>query len=279
MGETQMQGPGAGDDPDLEKLPFTAHLEELRSRLIKCFLAVVAGFAACYGVSDRLFEAFVAPLARALPEGSHLAMIRVQEGFVAHLKVGILAAIVVASPVIFYQAWKFVAPGLYPQEKRLVWPFVGAATLFFLLGTSFAFWVVFPFGFRFLLGYATGGIQATISMEAYLDFATKLMLAFGVVFELPVVVFFLARMGVLTHRPLARSRGYALVIIAVVSSILTPPDPFTMILMAIPLYGLYELSIAVARLAGRAPPKDDAPEEPDGPGPAQAEAPVPGEGR
>lgn len=274
MGETEARGAGGGDEPDVEKLPFTAHLEELRSRLIKCFLAVIAGFAACYGVSDRLFDAFVAPLVRSLPEGSHLAMIRVQEGFVAHLKIGILAAIVVASPVIFYQAWKFVAPGLYPQEKQLVWPFVGAATLFFLLGTSFAFWVVFPFGFQFLLGYATGGIQATISMEAYLDFATKLMLAFGVVFELPVVVFFLARMGVLTHRPLARNRGYALVIIAIVSAILTPPDPFTMTLMAIPLYALYELSIVVARLAGRAPDETDGSE-------AEAEAEVPegGEGQ
>jgi sec-independent protein translocase protein TatC len=273
MGESDLRGDAGGDDPDLEKLPFTAHLEELRSRLIRCFLAVIAGFAACYGVSDRLFDAFVAPLVRSLPEGSHLAMIRVQEGFVAHLKVGILAAIIVSSPVIFYQAWKFVAPGLYPQEKRLVWPFVGAATFFFLLGTSFAYGVVFPFGFQFLLGYATGGIQATISMEAYLDFATKLMLAFGVVFELPVVVFFLARMGVLTHRPLARSRGYALIIIAIVSSILTPPDPFTMILMAIPLYGLYELSIVVARLAGRAP---EEPSETDETGDAEAKVPEPG---
>ncbi|MDW7709507.1 MAG: twin-arginine translocase subunit TatC [Deferrisomatales bacterium] len=259
MGDAEDRGTGR-EEPDDDKLPFTAHLEELRSRLIKCFAAVVIGFAACYSVSDRLFDAFVEPLVRSLPEGSHLAMIRVQEGFLAHLKVGILAAIIVSSPVIFYQAWKFVAPGLYPQEKRLVWPFVASATAFFLLGTSFAYWVVFPFGFQFLLGYATGGIQATISMEAYLDFATKLMVAFGVVFELPVVVFFLARMGVLTHRPLARNRGYALVIIAIVASVLTPPDPFTMTLMAIPLFVLFELSILVARLA--APPPEE-PEEPE----------------
>lgn len=261
MGDADPRGAGQ-EEPEEEKLPFTAHLEELRTRLIKCFAAVIVAFAGCYTVSDRLFDTFVEPLVRALPEGSHLAMIRVQEGFLAHLKIGILAALMVSSPVIFYQAWKFVAPGLYPQEKRLVWPFVASATVFFLLGTSFAYWVVFPFGFQFLLGYATGGIQATISMEAYLDFATKLMLAFGIVFELPVVVYFLARMGVLTHRPLAQNRGYALVIIAVVASVLTPPDPFTMTLMAIPLYILYELSILVARWAARQPeePEDEEPE-------------------
>ncbi len=268
MADTEHDGPGE-ETHEGEKLPFTAHLEELRSRLIKCFLAVIAGFAGCYGVSDRLFNAFVEPLVRALPEGSHLAMLRVQEGFVAHLKIAILAGIILSSPVILYQVWKFVAPGLYPQEKKLVWPFVASATFFFLLGTSFAYWVVFPFGFQFLLGYATGGIQATISMDAYLDFATKLMLAFGVVFELPVVMYFLARMGVVHHQTLSRNRGYALVIISIVAAVLTPPDVFTMTLMGIPLYILYEISIVVARVAGRPrdPENGEAPEagaEPEG---------------
>jgi sec-independent protein translocase protein TatC len=232
-----------------EKLPFTAHLEELRSRLIKCMAAVIAGFAACYSVSDPLFLFFVRPLVAVLPEGSHLAMLSVQEGFVTHIKIALLAGVILATPVIFFQAWKFVAPGLYPHEKRYVWPFVGAATVFFLVGANFAYWVVFPFGFQFLLGYAVGAIQATISIDAYLGFATKLMLAFGTVFELPVVVFFLTRMGVMTHEPLARNRGYALVVIAIVSAVLTPPDVFTMALMMVPLYLLFEISIVVARLA------------------------------
>ncbi|GAB4255883.1 MAG: hypothetical protein Kow0092_01430 [Deferrisomatales bacterium] len=250
-----------------DKLPFTAHLEELRSRLIKAGLALIGGFAACYAVSEQLFAFLVQPLTAALPEGSHLAMIRVQEGFLTHLKVALLAGVFLASPVILYQAWKFVAPGLYPHEKRYVWPFVGTATVFFFAGAAFAYWVVFPFGFRFLLAYAQGTIQASISMDAYLGFATRLLLAFGAVFELPVVVFFLAKMGLITYRPLVQGRGYALVIIFIVAAILTPPDVFTQLLMAAPLYILYEISIVVARVFGRAPEEE---EEETGESPSQA---------
>jgi len=250
---------GERDSEEGEKLPFTAHLEELRSRLIKCLAAVIGGFAACYSVSDPLFLFFVRPLVAALPEGSHLAMLSVQEGFVTHIKIALLAGVILATPVIFFQAWKFVAPGLYTHEKRYVWPFVGTATVFFLIGANFAYWVVFPFGFQFLLGYAVGAIQATISIDAYLGFATKLMLAFGAVFELPVVVYFLAKMGIMTHEPLARNRGYALVVIAILSAVLTPPDVFTMGLMMVPLYLLFEISIIVARVARSS--EDAAPDE------------------
>ncbi|GAB6063131.1 twin-arginine translocase subunit TatC [Deferrisoma palaeochoriense] len=250
------------DPEDQEKLPFTAHLEELRQRLIKCAVAVIAGFAACYGVSERLFAFFVQPLVEALPEGSHLAMIRVQEGFLTHLKMGFLGGVLLASPVILYQAWKFVAPGLYPHEKRYVWPFVGTATLFFFAGVTFAFTVVFPFGFKFLLAYAAGGpIQASISIDAYVGFAIKLLLAFGVVFELPVIVFFLAKMGLITHRTLSRNRGYAVVIIFIAAAVLTPPDVVTQLMMAGPLWVLYEISIVVARVFGPKPGEDEDGEE------------------
>ncbi len=258
------------DPEEAEKLPFTAHLEELRRRLIKCAVAVIAGFAGSYAVSGQLFTFFVQPLIEALPEGSHLAMIRVQEGFLTHLKIALLAGVLLASPVILYQAWKFVAPGLYPHEKRYVWPFVGTATLFFFAGTAFAFLVVFPFGFRFLLTYAAGPIRASISIDAYLGFAIKLLLAFGVVFELPVVVFFLARMGLITHHTLARGRGYALVVIFIVAAVLTPPDVFTQLMMAGPLYILYEISIVVARVFGRTPEEAA---EADDPGEASDAAP------
>lgn len=245
------------EHPEAERLPFTAHLDELRQRLIKCGAALIAGFFACYGVSEWLFQFLVRPLEAALPEGSHLSMLRVQEGFLTHLKLALLGGLFLVAPVLLYQVWKFVAPGLYPQEKRYVWPFVGWATLFFLAGASFAYWVVFPFGFRFLLTYAGGAVQASLSIEAYLGFATKLLLAFGAVFELPVVVFFLARMGVVTHHTLAGARGYALVVIFIVAAILTPPDVFTQTLMAVPLYGLYEVSIWVARVFGRPADESD----------------------
>lgn len=234
-----------------DKLPFTAHLEELRTRLIKCGLALIVGFFACYGVSDRLFQFLIRPLQEVLPEGSYLAMLRVQEGFLTHLKLALLGGLFLVAPVLLYQLWKFVAPGLYPHEKRYVWPFVAWATVFFLAGASFAYWVVFPFGFQFLLAYAGGAVQASLSMEAYLGFATKLLLAFGAVFELPVVVFFLARMGLVTGHTLASRRGYALVIIFILAAILTPPDVFTQTLMAVPLYCLFEVSILVARVFRR----------------------------
>lgn len=242
-------------DGEGEKLPFTAHLEELRGRLIKCCVALLVGFSACYSVSDPLFRFLVRPLEVTLPQGSFLTMLRVQEGFLTHLKVGLLGGIFVAAPVLLYQAWKFVAPGLYAHEKRYVWPFVTAASFFFFLGAAFAYWVVFPFGFQFLLAYAGGPIQATLSMEAYLTFATKLLLAFGLVFELPVVMWFLARMGLVSPQALSRGRGYALIIIFIVAAILTPPDVFTQTLMAVPLYILYEISIIVARVAGREKPE------------------------
>jgi sec-independent protein translocase protein TatC len=239
------------DDDD--RLPFTAHLEELRSRLIRCLVAVILGFAGCYSFSATLFDFVFAPLVKVLAEqGGTLAMHRVQEAFLTHLKISLLAAVFASSPVILYQMWKFVAPGLYSHEKKYVWPFVATATAFFFSGAAFAYWVVLPFGLDFLIGMAAGEqVQAILSIEAYLGFSTKLMLAFGIVFELPVVVFFLARMGIITHEPLAKNRGYALIVIAVVAAILTPPDVFTQMMMAVPLYVLYEISIVVARVCAR----------------------------
>lgn len=269
MDDQDHDATNGGSPEEGEKLPFTAHLEELRLRLIKSAVAVIAGFALCYGFSEPLFAFLVRPLAAALPQGSHLAMLRVQEGFLTYLKIALLAGVFLASPVILYQAWKFVAPGLYPQERRYVWPFVGTATFFFLAGASFAYWVVFPFGFRFLLAYANGPIQASISIDAYLGFATRLLLAFGIVFELPVVVFFLAKMSLITYRPLVKGRGYALVVIFVVAAVLTPPDVFTQILMAVPLYLLYEISIVVARVFG---PKPEVEETEPAPTPPAASA-------
>lgn len=249
--------PDTTPDPsteDTERLPFTAHLEELRTRLIKCLAAVVAAFAGCYTVSQTLFDFVFAPLIRVLTtQGGTLTIHRVQEAFLTHMKLALLAAVFVASPVILYQLWKFVAPGLYRHERRYVWPFVGTATLFFFAGASFAYWVVLPFGLEFLLGMAGQQVQNFLSIEEYLSFSTKLLLAFGTVFEMPLVVFFLARMGLITHKPLARNRGYALIVILIAAAILTPPDVFTQVLMAVPLYLLYEISIVVARIWARKP--------------------------
>jgi sec-independent protein translocase protein TatC len=251
-----------GSDKDAASQPLTTHLEELRSRLIKCFLVLIVGFGVAYGFSQHLLDFVAAPLAGALPDGGSLAMIKVTEGFMTHLKLALLAGLFASCPMWFYHAWKFVAPGLYPHERRYVWPFVIGATFFFLVGASFAYYIVLPWGLQFLLGYATGGIHsagstsgvamnASISIEAYLGFFTRISLAFGFVFEMPVVIFFLARMGLVHHKTLSKGRGIAVVVIFIVAAFLTPPDVFTQLMMAAPLWVLYELSIIVARIFGQ----------------------------
>jgi sec-independent protein translocase protein TatC len=246
---------------DGERLSFMAHLEELRARLIKSGLAVIAGFFACYGFSEQLFEFVSKPIKNALDKaGGHMQILHPLEGFMTDLKVSFVAGLVLALPVVLYQVWKFVAPGLYAREKRYVWPFVTAATVFFLCGASFAYWMVFPVAFPILFGYAGKGVLPMPSKESALDLPLQLLLSFGLVFELPVVVFFLAKMGLVTHRTLSKNRGYALVIILIAAAVLTPTgDPFNQLLMAGPLYVLFEISIVVARLFG---PKPE-PEEPD----------------
>jgi sec-independent protein translocase protein TatC len=266
MADRRLPPPDGAEEPESDKLPFLAHLEELRSRLIRCAFAVLGGFVLCYSFSDRIFNFLVEPLGRALPKEGRLTILHPTEAFMTGLKVALVAGIVVALPVILYQLWKFVAPGLYAHEKRYVWPFVFAATVFFLLGASFAYWVVFPAAFKVLLGYAGDAVLPLLSMRSALDFILKLLFAFGVIFELPVAAFFLAKMGLITHRTLSTHRGYAVVAIFIVAAILTPtPDIFNQLLMAGPLYVLYEISIVIARIFGPKPSAEEPlDEEPEG---------------
>jgi sec-independent protein translocase protein TatC len=231
------------DDP---KLPITDHLSELRSRLIKSLLAIAAGFALSYGFSEKIFRFLIKPLVNAMPPGSHLIYTALPEAFVTYLKVSFFAGLILAAPVIFYQIWKFVMPGLYEKERRYVIPFVLMATFFFLLGASFAFFVVFPFGFKFLLGYASGDIYAMPKLNEYLSFTVTLLIAFGAIFELPVIIFFLAKIGIVSPQFLRKQRRYAILAIAIVAAVLTPPDPVSMMLMMVPLLVLYEFSVGVA---------------------------------
>jgi sec-independent protein translocase protein TatC len=232
-------------------MPITEHLEELRIRIIKCLAAVGAGFALCYSFSKQIFDVLTWPLVQALPKGSTLIYTSLQEAFITYLKVSFFAGLFLAAPVVFYQLWKFVMPGLYPDERRYVLPFMAAATAFFLMGASFAFFVAFPFGFRFFLSFTTEHIQALPSMKEYLSLCMSLMIAFGITFELPVVIFFLARMGIVNHRTLTRHRKYAILIITIVAAILTPPDVLSMALLGIPLYALFEISVGVAYIFGK----------------------------
>ncbi|GBC62018.1 twin arginine-targeting protein translocase TatC [Desulfonema ishimotonii] len=239
-----------------DKMPFLSHMEELRDRLIRSFVAVGIGFSIAYGFKEKLFEILIRPLVSVMGKGDTLIFTSLPEAFFTYLKVAFLTGIMVASPVILYQFWMFVAPGLYQKEKKFLLPIVFLSTLFFVGGSLFGYFIVFPYGFKFFLGFANENIQALPSMKEYLSFASKLLIAFGVVFELPLVLTALARMGVVSVGFLKQNRKYALLIFFIGAAIITPPDVVTQIMMALPLMLLYEISIIGARLFGKKPPAE-----------------------
>ncbi|PIE61066.1 MAG: twin-arginine translocase subunit TatC [Desulfobacterales bacterium] len=235
------------------KSPFTEHLSELRDRLVRSFIAVGAGFVCAYFFKEKLFEILTAPLVKAMAESGNATLIftGLPEAFFTYLKVSLLAGIVVATPVLFYEFWMFVSPGLYRDEKKYLLPIVFLSMIFFVMGSSFGYFIVFPYGFQFFLGFATETIHAMPSMKEYLSFASKMLLAFGFVFELPLVLTFMARMGLVTTDFLKKNRKYALLLFFVGAALITPPDVITQIMMALPLMVLYEISIIGAVLFGK----------------------------
>jgi len=238
------------------RMPLTAHLEELRWRVVRSLLAIGAAFAVAYGFADRLFAFLVRPLTALRPEQALVIGTGVTEAFFTKLKVSFIAALFLASPVVFFQAWRFVSPGLYESEKRLAVPFAIVASVCFVVGAAFCYALVFPVGFRFFLEeYGSIGVAPQIRIAEYLSFASRMLLAFGVTFELPVVTFFLARIGVVTHHTLIGFARYAVVAIFALAAVLTPgPDVASQLLMAGPLLLLYTLSIGVAWLVARPAP-------------------------
>jgi sec-independent protein translocase protein TatC len=213
------------------------------------------GFAISYVFKERLFQILTAPLVTAMEASGNAKMIftGLPEAFFTYLKVSLLAGIILATPVLFYQFWMFVSPGLYRNEKKYMFPVVVLSLFFFIIGSSFGYFIVFPYGFQFFLGFATDTIQAMPSMKEYLSFASKMLLAFGLVFELPLVLTFMARMGLVTVPFLKKNRKYALLLFFVGAALITPPDVITQIMMALPLMVLYEISIIGARIFGRKP--------------------------
>jgi len=232
-----------------EKQPFMSHLEELRKRLICCAIAVGVGFVVAYIFSEQLFQLLVLPLREVMPEGEKLIFTNLPEMFFAYLKVAFVAGIMAAAPVIFYQIWLFVAPGLYQKERKYLIPFVVSSTLLFVGGALFGYFIVFPFGFKFFIGFANEYVKALPSVKQYFSFSIKLLFAFGVVFELPVVIFFLSKIGIVTPELLRKKRKYAILLTFALAAILTPPDVITQCMMAVPLIVLYEIGILVAAIA------------------------------
>ena len=240
---------GKGGPADAQ-MPFTSHLGELRSRLIKSVLAVGVAFLGCFYFVDAIFAVLAAPLRRLNIDGLILIGTAVTEAFFTKMKIGLFAALGVALPVLLWQAWQFVAPGLYEHEKRYTRSFVFAGSLFFCAGAAFCYVILIQQGLSFLLHrYEVIGVKPMLQVGDYLSTVSRMVLLSGAMFELPVLAFFTARVGLIDHRFLIRHSRYALIAIALVAAILTPPDLLSQILLMVPLCGLYLVSIAVAYLA------------------------------
>ena len=236
-------------DEDEAPMSLMGHLNELRRRLFRMVIIVILGFVAFYGVAEYLYAYLSAPLQAQLPEGSKLIYTSPAGAFFTYMKVALVASLFGTSPITFYQVWAFIAPGLYKEEKRAVLPLAFFSSVFFIAGAAFCFFTVFPIAFKFFMGFATDTIVPMISVEEYLGFALKLLIAFGVVFEMPLFAYFLSRFGILSPDFMRRQRRYAILLIFIVAAILTPPDVFSQCLMAIPMLLLYEVSIYVSAIA------------------------------
>lgn len=223
------------------------HLIELRKRLFISVLAIIVCFFVCFSFWKIILEFICIPLNNVLPQGSKIIFTKIQEPFFTAMKVALFAGFLLALPIVFWQFWRFVEPGLYENEKRLVIPFVLSATCMFLLGAAFCYYFVTPIAFGFLVNFSEGAFEALPSIAEYVSFFTKLVLAFGVGYELPVVIFFLAKLGLVDDKMLMNNLRVAILIIFIFAAIMTPPDVFSQFLMAIPLIGLYLASILIAK--------------------------------
>ena len=224
------------------------HIADLRKRLTISTITVVIMFFACFSFYEPILEWMMAPVKHALPAGTSMIAVEIQETFFTAMKVAFFGGFIISLPVIFWQLWLFLAPGLYDHEKKLVVPFVFFATLMFLLGAAFAYYIVVPIGFDFLIAFGNSVVSVLPSIGKYVGFFTKLMIGFGIAFELPVITFFLAKIGIVNDQMLKDFFRYAVVLIFIVSAILTPPDVISQVLMAAPLLILYGVSIYIAKV-------------------------------
>jgi sec-independent protein translocase protein TatC len=251
-GAPELVGDGEeSKEPELPKMSFLDHLDELRKRLVVVIVALLAGFLICWGYADRIFELIQAPLTKFLPHGDKLAYTRLTAPFFLYMKVAFFAGIFVAAPIILLQLWLFIAPGLYKRERRLAAPFIIGASLFFILGGYFGYAYILPGTCAFFV--ETGKkFKQMITIDDYFSFASTIILATGAVFETPILIFFLARLGIVTPAFLMQKFKWAVVLSFIIAAIVTPtPDMVTQTFLAVPMIALYLLGVAIAYLFGK----------------------------
>jgi sec-independent protein translocase protein TatC len=248
------------DTPDESQETFLSHLIELRSRLLRSIVAVVVVLVALFPFAKDIYALIAKPLLRALPQGATMIATDVTGTFLVPLKVTLMASFLIALPYVLYQAWAFVAPGLYQHEKRLALPVLVSSVLFFAVGMSFAYFFVFPVAFGFFAGYTPAGVQMMTDIDKYLSFVLTMFIAFGITFETPVVVIVLVRMRIVTLDKLKTARPYVIVGAFVVGAIFTPPDVISQLMLAVPLWLLFELGVLLARFVAVPAEKTEASE-------------------
>lgn len=233
-------------------MSLTEHLVELRIRLTRSLIGLGIGFAGCYYYKDLIFDIVTRPLTQALPKNSYLIYTGLTDAFFTYMKVAFFASLIITSPFILYQIWKFIAPGLLPKERKYVVPFVFTSTFLFISGVSFGYFIALPPAFKFFVSFNNQYLQAMLSFKDYLSLFVTFLLGFGLSFELPVFIFFLTKLGIVNAKMLSKQRRYAILVIFVVAAVLTPsPDALSQVLMAIPLMFLYEVSIFVSKFADK----------------------------
>jgi len=238
--------------PDPNRMTFLEHLEELRRRLVFMAVAIAIGFGIGWLLRAPVLDFLLEPVVACLPPGTKPVYTTLAEPFLLSMKVAFFTGLVLSFPVLLWQIWRFVAPGLYAHERRWALPFLVFGSLFFLLGCAFGYWIVFPASARFLIGFAGDRLTPMLSVGRLFGFETRLILALGLVFEMPVLIAILARIGLVTATWLLRHFKHAVVVISILAAVLTPtPDAPTMLMVALPMTLLYVLGIGVAALVGR----------------------------
>jgi len=244
---------------------FISHLVELRTRLMRAVIAVVGVFIvlAIYPGPSAIYDVLAQPMLASLPTGTRMIATGVITPFMVPIKVTLLASFVVALPVVLYQAWAFIAPGLYRHEQRLALPLIASSTLLFLLGMAFCYFVVFRTVFHFIAGFAPESITPAPDIEAYVSFVMTMFIAFGVTFEVPIAVILLVKSGVVTVQKLRSARGYVIVGAFVIAAVVTPPDVVSQFMLAVPLCLLFELGVLVASALKKREALDDTEKDAD----------------
>lgn len=244
------------EEEKLAECTLLSHLLELRDRLLRALISTAVIAAPCLYFANNIFTWLSAPLRRQLPEGTHLIATSVVAPFMTPFKLALLAAIYLAMPIILYQVWAFIAPGLYRHERRFALPLFVSSVILFYAGSVFAYFVVFPVIFQFFVATTPAGVEMMTDMTQYMDFAVLLFFAFGLAFEIPVATVLLVRTGLVKRETLTKNRGYVILGIFIIAAFLTPPDAVSQTLMAVPMYALYEGGVLMARILVRDKPPE-----------------------